>query len=327
MKANMKKNKKLPGILIGLVTTAFFIIAACGGDGTSAPPTAAAIPAPVPTVASTTAPAAIPTSTVAATATAVPTSTVAAAATSVPTIAPSPTTEPAMEGMELVSVTIGPSKDNTLYEKSENFSSNGAGFNFFAGQTNRGLIRRGLIAFDVAGSVPQGVTIENVTLNMRMSRSTAGDKDIQLHRLLADWGEGASKPLGNGGEGDPSEAGDATWVHAFYDPDDLNAGRWQDPGGDFSPTPSVKMVVRGKGKYDLGSTNSMVADVQAWLDDPSTNFGWLVKGEEAEGGGRSAKRFDSRETTDEGNRPALTIVFTVEGGTEDGPTSRNRSGY
>ena len=149
-----------------------------------------------------------------------------------------------------------------------------------------------------------------------MSRSTAGDQDIQLHRLLADWGEGASKPLGNGGEGNPAEAGDATWVHAFYDPDDLAAGRWQDPGGSFSPTPSVTQTVGGQGMYSFGSTEAMVADVQAWLNDPTTNFGWLVKGDETEGEGRSAKRFDSKEASTEANRPALTIEFALEDGSE-----------
>lgn len=52
----------------------------------------------------------------------------------------------------------------------------------------------------------------------------------------------------------------------------------------------------------------MASDVQAWLDDPNSNFGWIVIGDELPNQS-SAKRFDSRESSDTGNRPVLTIEF------------------
>src|SRR5262249_6055281 len=61
-------------------------------------------------------------------------------------------------------VTIGASKDNTIFSESVS-QSDGAGPNFFAGTTSintNGAIRRGLIAFDVAGNVPAGATINSV---------------------------------------------------------------------------------------------------------------------------------------------------------------------
>ena len=36
----------------------------------------------------------------------------------------------------------------------------------------------------------------------------------------------------------------------------------------------------------------MVADVQSWLDNPATNFGWLVLGDESDI--LTAKRFDTQ---------------------------------
>ena len=51
-----------------------------------------------------------------------------------------------------------------------------------------------------------------------------------------------------------------------------------------------------------------IADIQAWLDDPSTNFGWLVKGSEAVD--RTVKRFDSRENETAGNRPVPIVEFS-----------------
>src|SRR5207248_8531965 len=49
----------------------------------------------------------------------------------------------------------------------------------------------------------------------------------------------------------------------------------------------------------------MAADVQSWLDDPASNFGWLVLGNEATS--TTSKRFDTRETT---TPPVLTVEYT-----------------
>ena len=55
---------------------------------------------------------------------------------------------------QLASITIGPLKDNTLIENASGAVSNGAG-SIYVGQNGNGnLIRRGLLAFDIAGSVP-----------------------------------------------------------------------------------------------------------------------------------------------------------------------------
>jgi hypothetical protein len=55
----------------------------------------------------------------------------------------------------------------------------------------------------------------------------------------------------------------------------------------------------------------MVADVQGWLDDPSTNYGWLIFTNE--GNFPSAKRFDTRENPAPGDRPQLTIRYSPPG--------------
>jgi hypothetical protein len=98
-------------------------------------------------------------------------------------------------------ITLGPVKDNTLYESSSGALSNGAGAYMFVGKTdNSALIRRAVIAFDPT-SVPIGATIDSVTLNLNMSRTTSGSQTVTLHKLQADWGEGTSDALGNEGGG------------------------------------------------------------------------------------------------------------------------------
>jgi hypothetical protein len=200
------------------------------------------------------------------------------------------------------SVTITATRDNTLYESITGGLSNGAGDYFFAGTTVDGAIRRGLIGFDVAGSVPAGSVITAATLRLHMSRTPAAVEPVTVHRLLAEWGEGASDAPGEEGAGGNPATGDATWIHTFF-----AAASWSQPGGDFVPESSASASVIGTGYYDWGSTPGMIADVQGWLDQPGSNFGWLVMGNEEFP--LTAKRFDSREHPNPAMRPSLAIEY------------------
>ena len=217
------------------------------------------------------------------------------------TATPAPTATPVVEEID-----IGPSRDNTLYEEASGSLSNGAGQHFFVGRNNIGQIRRGVIAFDIAGNIPAGASIIGASLVLHVSRTQAGAQPVHLQRLLADWGEGSSTaPLKIGGTGSGggtvAKTGDATWVHTFFD-----TATWSTPGGDLSPTPSASTSVGGVGPY-AWTSDQMLADIQAWLDDPSTNFGWLLRGNEAQN--RTTKRFHSKEHLVEINRPVLSLWY------------------
>ena len=198
-------------------------------------------------------------------------------------------------------ISINPSKDNTLYQyvPADGDLSNGAGYHFFAGENAVGEIRRGVLAFDIAARIPPGSTIIAVSLSLNMSR-TAFDtpRNIELHKLLADWGEGTSHAPGEEGDGAPATPNDATWRHRFYD-----TIFWTTQGGDFSATVSATQAVGPIGQYTWSSAQ-MIADVQSWLDNPASNFGWLVLGDETTNA--TAKRFDTRESA---SPPILTIEF------------------
>jgi hypothetical protein len=201
-------------------------------------------------------------------------------------------------------ITIGASKDNTLYQSTAGDISNGAGSYFIAGETNGGLIRRGVIAFDIAGNISAGATINSVSLSLHMSQTQAGAETVQLQRLTADWGEGTSNADSNPGRGASATTGDATWVYRFYSTD-----KWSNTGGDFVSTVSASASVGSAGFYTWGSTTQMVTDVQNWLDHPSSSFGWIVIGDESTS--QTAKRFDSSKNSTSADRPALTIDYTA----------------
>lgn len=199
-------------------------------------------------------------------------------------------------------VALGPSKDNTLYFDPTGSTSNGAGDFLFCGKTAGDAARRALLAFDVSAAVPAGAKIESAALTLHMSKTITSGTAVGLHRVLADWGEGASNAPGEEGGGAPALPGDATWKHAFYD-----TALWTTLGGDFALSASDTQIVFGPGFYTW-SSSEMVADVQSWLDNPSESFGWLLLGDESTPS--TAKRFDSRQHPDPGVRPVLTLVYT-----------------
>jgi hypothetical protein len=203
-------------------------------------------------------------------------------------------------------VDIPAMKDNTLFEDTAGALSNGSGSHFFVGKSGLATqnIRRGVIAFDVAGNVPSGAVITNVTLRLNMSKTISGAQSTSLHKLTSDWGEGTSDAAGAEGGGAASTPTDATWIHTSF-----SSSLWTTPGGDFVVGASETKSVSGIGFYTFGSTTQMVADVQDWLDNPANNFGWIIIGNESMLS--TAKRFDTKENAIAANRPKLTVNFDV----------------
>ena len=207
---------------------------------------------------------------------------------------------------------IPPSKDNTLFQSAFGSLSNGAGPHVFVGQTNQGSDRHAVLAFDIAASIPGGSTIQSVTLTMEMDLTIAGATTVTLHPLTQDWGEGTSLAGGGmgpgtgGGNGAAATTGDATWLHAFSP-----SSFWNTPGGDFIAAPSATTTVDQNGLYTWSGT-TMVGDVQGWLDNPGSNFGWLLDSPGL--ATPESKRFRSREHPEAATRPLLNVTFLPPSG-------------
>ena len=198
-------------------------------------------------------------------------------------------------------VTLTPTADNTLYQDNTGSLSNGAGQHFFAGTNSGGKVRRGLLRFDVASSIPQDATITSVTLLLHVSRAAGGASMVAMHRTLSDWGEGTTDADGAEGGGGPATPDSATWLHAFYD-----QTLWTNPGGDFAPAASASLLVGDQGSY-AWSSPELVADVQAWVDGTTPDFGWTILGDESTTS--TAKRFDTRENGDTTVWPQLVVEY------------------
>ena len=201
------------------------------------------------------------------------------------------------------SVVLDAIADNTIFEDSS--LSNGKGNFIFAGNINHATerIRRGLIKFDIASSLPAGAQVTSVTLSLHLFKIPPSNPnvDISLHRTLNDWGEGESNS-GGGGRGYPAQPGDTTWIYKKYDTE-----RWDKEGGDFSSDASATITVGDERKAYSWSSKGMVADVKAWLANPSSNFGWFLLGIETSQ--QTARGFGSQYYPNTTERPKLTIEF------------------
>ena len=194
----------------------------------------------------------------------------------------------------------------------------GAGEYLFVGMTGQtnidtgepeNALRRGILVFGTAtNGIPAGATVTDVTLRLYQSQASpfvgpTGENDIHLHRVTTAWGEGSSDAGVLKGQGTAAEPNDATWLHTFYD-----AENWSTAGGDYVAAPSASLTVGSAEDFYEWSSAEMIADVQAWLADPASNFGWIIIGEEST---PSARRFDTRENAAFQNRPQLTISYQV----------------
>jgi hypothetical protein len=202
-------------------------------------------------------------------------------------------------------IEIPASKDNTLFNDLTGGTSNGLGAEMIVGRAG-GMasfpIRRALIAFDVASYVPAGATINSAQLVLVRTIGNSVARTIEMHGVLADWGEGASNA--SSGQGAASQPGDATWIHCFYP-----ATTWSSPGGDFTSSISASQIVNGPGTFTWGPSTALTGDVQAALDTPSASFGWLLK-DQNETQGQTTHVFGTRDNLDPALRPLLVIDFT-----------------
>lgn len=193
-------------------------------------------------------------------------------------------------------VTIAPIKDNTIFSESNN--SNGGG-DLYVGRTKAGGVRRALVQFDILGNVPAGASIDSISVSFVQTQINGGATgNFELHRLNQAWGEGTAA---GAGQGATAGAGDATWSSAAN-----GSTLWATAGGDFAATSGTTTFSTPLTAYVFASSAGLVADVQNWLDTPSSNFGWLLRA--ADEVNNTARELGSRSSSTQA--PSLVINFT-----------------
>lgn len=182
-----------------------------------------------------------------------------------------------------------------------------------AGTTQVGTRNRALVRFDPSAVLPRGARIVASEMSIEVvGRPSDGfaAEVFELRRMLRSWGEGLgmSPDPQHPGLGAPSQAGEATWSDRFTG---MNAP-WHVAGGlagvDFVTEGSGEQTLYGMADspYAFASNPRMVADIQAWLESPGSNFGWMLLPRD-ESVRFTARRIGSREDPD--RTPWLTVEF------------------
>jgi hypothetical protein len=171
------------------------------------------------------------------------------------------------------------------------FSSgiNPRGITILVGTRNNRIVDRGLLHFDLS-SIPAAAVIQSARLQLTVvmvPRLPAADSNFSLYRMLTPWDA------------------DATWANATA------ATAWAGPGTlagvDYAGSASATQFITGTGPYEFGPSADLVADLQAWRTNSTSNNGWLLKCE-SEDTRKSARHFGSSEST---SPPRLVIDYSL----------------
>ncbi|MBK8001844.1 MAG: DNRLRE domain-containing protein [Verrucomicrobia bacterium] len=197
-------------------------------------------------------------------------------------------------------ITLTPVSDTALFEQIPD-NNLGASQSVAVGNTAAESATRSLMKFDFRNAVPAGSTVTSATLELKVVRTSflVEPATFQIHRLTADWGEGVKGAGAVTGTGTPATAGEATWNARLS-----GQSVWAVVGGDFAPEVSASTPVAGDTISFSGA--NLAADVQRWVNDPDSNFGWLIK-DQVEGLTTTARRIGSREHPSA--QPKLTVQF------------------
>ena len=199
----------------------------------------------------------------------------------------------ARELLSAVTIQLAASKDTTIYP-SEPDLSNGGGEFLVIGDGIRSLVQ-----FDIGGgTVPAGSTIIDAVLTINAAGAGDGEvSTVSAHRITTPWGESSANASGTETTGTSAGAFDATWIYASY-----GGQQWQTPGGDFAGA-SASASIEGAGNYELFG-GGLIDDIQAWIDAPETNFGWLLQSIDG-----AARSLVSRNAPDDSLAPTLEITY------------------
>jgi hypothetical protein len=216
--------------------------------------------------------------------------------------------------------------DDTFINSVNPDNNNGAAGSVFTGTDGHGGLMRGLIRFAMPAGLQGRATVTGVQLRLIVRQFTdntvgAGTPAVEtLARPTQSWaqGNGVNDVTGNFTVGVlcGGTITGATWNQT----DCATAISWTSPGGTVVGSPSGQVDTTGVAVnapvvWDSASNPTMNADVQSWIDTPTSNNGWRIASS-TEGQRAEAQRFYSMEAGM--FAPSLSITFACKPGFVEG---------
>ncbi len=191
-------------------------------------------------------------------------------------------------GIYANSVSLNPVTDTTITQKSSVLNTD-----LSVGTNGKSQSSRALLKFDIAGNIPSNAVITSSTLTVLVTQAPppaiAVNSVFELRAVLLSWSEA-----------------NASWNNR------LASTAWSAPGGttgvDFSSKISqTNLFDDSQTPHTFVSSSNLVADVQNWLQNPGTNFGWVIISE-SQGTLYTERTMSSREGS---SPPTLLVQFTL----------------
>ena len=193
---------------------------------------------------------------------------------------------PDANGSATSTVIVNQGIDTYLKEKSMNRDENYGKKTNIHHKAKANEEERGLIQFDVTPHV--GKSVISATLYMYLEKGEGGGNTIEAQRLITPWEEGTKT----------GTAGKSNWDEA------TNLIDWAIPGGDHHSSIEGSMTTESLGYKTMILSAGLVQD---WIDNPSANFGLLLKS--AGGDANKHIEFTSFDGTT-GRRPYLELILS-----------------
>jgi hypothetical protein len=176
------------------------------------------------------------------------------------------------------------------------------------------IYARTLIQFDLS-SLPTNAVIESVSLELTLGSSGTFVPEISVFKMNQSWTEGTTSfctynaACNTQGVAISPGGTDVTWNEMSYS--GTGANSWTTIGGTFAALASATSVDVGASTI-LYNSVGLKNDVQGWVSNSATNFGWILKTEFITNSS-AMRRFRSREgataSGDASTAPKLVITY------------------
>jgi hypothetical protein len=219
-----------------------------------------------------------------------------------------------------ITLAFYPAKDGTIFNNQAATSPNG---NYGAGGSEllqvgyaspSSMYARTLVQFDLS-SLPTNAIIESISLEFTPGSSGTFVPEIAIYKMNQTWTEGTTSfctynsPCNTQGVAIAPGGTDVTWNEISYSGTGTNP--WITSGGTFSAVSSATSVDLGASTILYNSTG-LKNDVQDWVSNSATNFGWILKTDFITNSS-AMRRFRSREgavaSGDIATAPKLVITY------------------
>jgi hypothetical protein len=215
---------------------------------------------------------------------------------------------------------LSPPSDDTFINSIDPGNNNGGSNSFFTGTDGHGGFMRALVRFNMPAGLQGRVAVTSVQLRVTVEALPNGGGEAaateSLQAVTQAWiqgnGVGDTQQSFTVGQACTGSIVGATWTQSNC----ATSTNWTTAGGAVASTVSGQASTSGVAAgsqvtWDSASNPGMNADVQSWIDSPTSNNGWRIASSTEGTTTGQVQRFFSTEAGGT-TAPSLTITYSCK---------------